>query len=767
MNKVTQRKRKGRWITVSASVIAVASLFGHELTQAAAQEINDASLEDEAKDYQSLVADTAENTSQAPEMADNTQADTASAAEESDTVAEWVTPEPDTAETVGEESTTEITGTEETEAPSPEMPEASATDASVPESLEAEPAESANEEVAATDEPATTENEAEIQNESFTPTAESATAETAAATTQATSTNEEPVESVVTPAENTQAKSSEEVNTSAVSEASAEPATTAATEPVSDFTAAPEEDTAFTSDTTATEVTPEVTAESTGESVTEETPIEPVTNAEASAESTDEAIADEVAPANSEETTADESGVATPTSDAEQVDAQPEAYKASAVETQTPADSNDVEATPPREVTEDLASFPMEDTSENVAPMNETTQTTVSPATAVRPSVKPALVTPKATTTAPVLAPSAPKLVDADVAAAQSTMISADNDDKRQRQVTNNQVTNNQSTTLRRQIHSTATTAPAAIAKPTTMPTIAQPNYTINKGDTLWSIARRHNITLSQLREWNNLSGDLIFANRQLHTRNPRMTTTVASTTTTPSASATTPLSSTSTTHKIQRGDYLTAIAKRYGVTENQLRTWNNLSENAPLAIGTALVVRNPYTDTTTTTRAQDTQKTAAADTQATDTSATAASDANIESLINWFKEREGKTTYSMEHRNGPTSYDCSSAVYSALIAAGYLPKGTALGNTESLFGLEGSLLKAIDASSVQAGDIFISGHRGASAGANGHTGVALSNKEIIHSNYASNGIATTPINGWTASAGTPTHWFRLVATKK
>ncbi|NSL51012.1 C40 family peptidase [Calidifontibacillus erzurumensis] len=36
-------------------------------------------------------------------------------------------------------------------------------------------------------------------------------------------------------------------------------------------------------------------------------------------------------------------------------------------------------------------------------------------------------------------------------------------------------------------------------------------NYTVKSGDVLWKIAYQHNITLSQLMEWNGLSSDLIY----------------------------------------------------------------------------------------------------------------------------------------------------------------------------------------------------------------------------------------------------------------
>ena len=92
-----------------------------------------------------------------------------------------------------------------------------------------------------------------------------------------------------------------------------------------------------------------------------------------------------------------------------------------------------------------------------------------------------------------------------------------------------------------------------------------------------------------------------------------------------------------------------------------------------------------------------------------------------IDALINWFMARKGRVTYSMTYRNGPSSYDCSSAVYLALIEAGFLPKGSWVGNTDSLYGdlerngWEKLPLDANGNADTRRGDIFLWGKRGAS----------------------------------------------------
>ena len=54
----------------------------------------------------------------------------------------------------------------------------------------------------------------------------------------------------------------------------------------------------------------------------------------------------------------------------------------------------------------------------------------------------------------------------------------------------------------------------------------------------------------------------------------------------------------------------------------------------------------------------------------------------NIENAIAWMKARQGRVSYSMEERDGDSSYDCSSSVYYALRSAGAVSAGWAV-NTE------------------------------------------------------------------------------------
>lgn len=129
-----------------------------------------------------------------------------------------------------------------------------------------------------------------------------------------------------------------------------------------------------------------------------------------------------------------------------------------------------------------------------------------------------------------------------------------------------------------------------------------------------------------------------------------------------------------------------------------------------------------------------------------------------MDKVIEWFQQRQGRVSYSMDYRNGPNSYDCSSAIYHALIYAGILPQGFRIGNTETefvdlpKFGFQRIEADANGYIPTQRGDIFIWGKQGYTLGANGHTGIYLDSDNIIHCAYAYKGIHTDEhdkLAGW------------------
>ncbi|RKV70997.1 MAG: lysin [Streptococcus sp.] len=138
----------------------------------------------------------------------------------------------------------------------------------------------------------------------------------------------------------------------------------------------------------------------------------------------------------------------------------------------------------------------------------------------------------------------------------------------------------------------------------------------------------------------------------------------------------------------------------------------------------------------------------------------------DIEKGVAWMQARKGRVSYSMDFRDGPDSYDCSSSMYYALRSAGASSAGWAV-NTEYMHawlienGYE--LISENTPWDAKRGDIFIWGRKGASAGAGGHTGMFIDSDNIIHCNYAYDGISVNDHDERWYYAGQPYYYiYRL-----
>mgnify|MGYP001655874941 CR=1 FL=1 len=95
-------------------------------------------------------------------------------------------------------------------------------------------------------------------------------------------------------------------------------------------------------------------------------------------------------------------------------------------------------------------------------------------------------------------------------------------------------------------------------------------SYTVQKGDSLYSIARKYSTTIDKIKDLNNLTTNLLSIGQVLLI--PTDT-------------------NLETTYTVQKGDSLYSIAKKYNTTVDRLKQLNNLSSNL-LSIGQILIVR-------------------------------------------------------------------------------------------------------------------------------------------------------------------------------
>ena len=100
------------------------------------------------------------------------------------------------------------------------------------------------------------------------------------------------------------------------------------------------------------------------------------------------------------------------------------------------------------------------------------------------------------------------------------------------------------------------------------VPSTPSNSYVVKKGDSLYSIARRYNISVDDLKAANNKTSNLLSIDEVLII----------------------PTSTSSKTYKVKAGDSLWKIATNYGVSVNALKEANGLSSNI-ISIGQVLVI--------------------------------------------------------------------------------------------------------------------------------------------------------------------------------
>ncbi len=139
------------------------------------------------------------------------------------------------------------------------------------------------------------------------------------------------------------------------------------------------------------------------------------------------------------------------------------------------------------------------------------------------------------------------------------------------------------------------TTAPATTAQPTALETSPGRNepaseaastsakartpeaptrvvYTVRRGDALSKIAHQYGVSVADIKRWNNLSGNTIRVGQQLVLYLSE------------------PVTPERVVYRVRRGDTLSEIAQRFGVSVRDLKRWNNLSSNT-IRVGQRLTI--------------------------------------------------------------------------------------------------------------------------------------------------------------------------------
>lgn len=105
--------------------------------------------------------------------------------------------------------------------------------------------------------------------------------------------------------------------------------------------------------------------------------------------------------------------------------------------------------------------------------------------------------------------------------------------------------------------------------------------HIVEEGETFSIIAEKYNLKVSDLKEWNDLESDIIYPGQELRLTKPE--TTKKDKTDKTKAK----------THTVKEGENLTIIADKYNVTVEDLKKWNDLKSDV-IKVGQVLIVSDP-----------------------------------------------------------------------------------------------------------------------------------------------------------------------------
>ena len=114
------------------------------------------------------------------------------------------------------------------------------------------------------------------------------------------------------------------------------------------------------------------------------------------------------------------------------------------------------------------------------------------------------------------------------------------------------------------------------------IPYIVTDYYIVKKGDTLWNIAKKNNISVNELKQLNNLTNNTLSIGQKLKLNNNNIDEEITD------SEILLPVD----TYTVKSGDTLYSISKKYNIPVNELKAINNLNNNI-LSIGQVLKLNN------------------------------------------------------------------------------------------------------------------------------------------------------------------------------
>ena len=130
------------------------------------------------------------------------------------------------------------------------------------------------------------------------------------------------------------------------------------------------------------------------------------------------------------------------------------------------------------------------------------------------------------------------------------------------------------------------------VSSTATAQTQERKTHVVQAGETLYRISRIYDVSVEDLRRWNNISGNQINVGQRLivspSSDRPRQTVNIEAE----------PREGERVQHRVRAGETLFSISRRYGVTVSDIRTWNNLRSNL-IEVGQILDIRESTQDVT------------------------------------------------------------------------------------------------------------------------------------------------------------------------
>lgn len=242
--------------------------------------------------------------------------------------------------------------------------------------------------------------------------------------------------------------------------------------------------------------------------------------------------------------------------------------------------------------------------------------------------------------------------------------------------------------------------------------------YTVKRGDTLSGIAYKHNISLSNLMDWNNLDSTLI------HPGDRFVVSKGGSVESTPAPEATVEPEAdkqvaSASVYVVRSGDTLSEIAYKYDVTVSNLKRWNGLSSSL-IIVGQKLSIGS-----------------ASAESNSGSTVEASAPSADVDYNVNKVVSI-AKSMLGVDYVWGgstPSGFDCSGFIYYVYKKAGMDISRTSSG---------GYFNRSYYVNNPQVGDIVF--FEGTYKAGISHMGIYLGNGEFIHA--GSSGVEISPVHG-------------------